>query len=334
VIDERGVVVTLGPADRVALPADLQVIGGSGCWVGPGLIDAHVHLEFGRPEQALAGGVIAVRDLGAPLDKALRWRTPTTPPAGWPVVAVAGPLLTAPGGYPSRTWGVGGFGAFIADPSAARATVAMLASEGADLVKLALEPAGGQPVPDYATAKAVVDAAHDVGLPVTAHALTVSMVERALDAGVDELCHTPVESIPASLAERIAHAGVVVVSTLQTFADVGVGRAALANARLLVAAGAALVYGTDFGNAGTRSGAEPRELRRLAEAGLGAEGALRSASDLAATLPGIRGRRSGRLTVGEPAAVVVLPADPLRQPDAWRSPMAVLADGRLTTVAA
>jgi imidazolonepropionase-like amidohydrolase len=331
-VDGRGTMGAIGPAHRLPLPVDLPVLGGAGAWVGPGLVDAHVHLAFGGPAEALAGGVVAVRDLGAPLERALGWRTSREPPMSWPLVAVAGPLLTAPGGYPSRGWGSDGFAAFVDGPATARATVASLADQGVDLVKLALEPADGQPVPAAATALAVVEAAHRRGLAVSAHALTVAMVERAIDAGVDELCHTPVEPLPAALAERIAAAGLPVVSTLQTFVDSGVGRTALANARQLVAVGARVVYGTDLGNAGTRTGAEPRELRRLADAGLGPVGALQAATDRAAALPGVRGRRGGRLVEGEAAAVVVLPDDPIQAPDAWRTPMAVIADGRITRI--
>jgi imidazolonepropionase-like amidohydrolase len=333
-VDGQGTMGAIGPAERLVLPADLPVVGRAGSWVGPGLVDAHVHLAFGGPDEALAGGVVAVRDLGAPLERALRWRTPGQPPVSWPIVAVAGPMITAPRGYPSRGWGADGFAAFVDGPTAARETVACLADHGVDLVKLALEPADGQPVPAAATAQAVVDAAHRRSLAVSAHALTFAVVERALDAGVDELCHTPVEPLPAALAERIAAAGIPVVSTLQTFVAGGSGRTALANARQLVAAGARVVYGTDLGNAGTRTGAEPRELRWLADAGLGAVGALRAATDRAAALPGVRGRRSGRLVEGEAAAVVVLPGDPTQQPDTWRAPTAVIADGRVTVAAA
>ena len=34
--------------------------------------------------------------------------------------------------------------------------------------------------------------------------------------------------------------------------------------------------------------------------------------------------------VGEPAALVLLPASPLVEPGVWRTPSAVFADGRLT----
>ncbi|HEV2890224.1 MAG TPA: amidohydrolase family protein [Frankiaceae bacterium] len=278
---------------------DARVI--EGAWVGPGIVDAHVHLAFGPMDEMLRRSVVAVRDLGAPPALAARIRASN--------VAVAGPLLTAPAGYPSRSWGADGFARFVAGPDDARRAVREL---DADLVKVALEPSGGQPVPDAETVRAIVDAAHARGLAVTAHALTEAMVERALDAGVDELCHTPVEPLSPRVVERVAEAGVPVVSTIECLGD-GAAR----NAALLHAAGVRLVYGTDLGNAGTRTGAEPRELRRLAEAGLGAQGAFD-----AATRP---------IEMGRPARVVVLDGDPVEDPELWRTPVAVVTDGRVVS---
>jgi imidazolonepropionase-like amidohydrolase len=107
-----------------------------------------------------------------------------------------------------------------------------------------------------------------------------------------------------------------------------VGREAAANATALHQAGVQLRYGTDLGNTGTRPGVDPRELDRLADAGLGRLGALRAATEGSAQAPGMR-RRTGHLRVGEPAAAVVLPANPIEEPGAWRAPLAVLADGSL-----
>lgn len=333
VVAADGTVLRLGPATEVDVPPELPAYGGARHWVGPGIVDAHVHLAFGAPELALAGAVVALRDLGAPPSDAARWRA-ASGSAGQPVVAVAGPLLTAPGGYPSRSWGAAGFARFVATPAAARSAVVELADGGpaggpVDVIKLALEPGGGQPVPEAATAAAVVNAAHDCGLAVTAHALSPAMVVRALDAGVDELCHIPTEPLPSSLVERVATAGIAVVSTLHTHAGGGspasAGSAAvLGNAAALYRAGVPLCYGTDLGNAGTRPGAEPRELDLLARAGLGSLGALRAATDGAASTPGLPGRVTGRLEEGRPAYAVVLSGDPLRQPELWRRPVAVV----------
>lgn len=329
IVDGHGRIVACGPRSSLQLPADLPVRGDRGSWIGPGLCDAHVHLAFGGLDQSLFGGLVGVRDLGAPRHRAASVRTGHGRPGrGKPFVAAAGPILTAAGGYPSRSWGADGFAVFADTPAGARHAVRELAVSGADVIKIALEPRHGWPVMDPATVRAAVDTAHAAGLGVVAHALTAEMVARAVSAGVDELAHTPTERLDDELIEQIAARDVAVVSTLQTFFSEGVGSAARANATNLVAAGVVLRYGTDLGNAGTRPGVDPRELDRLADAGLGRLGALRAATRHSAQAPGMR-RRTGLLRVGEPAALVLLPADPLSEPGAWRAPSAVVSDGRI-----
>ena len=324
VVGPDGAIAALGASGEVTLPEGVRRLGGPGRWVGPGLVDAHVHLAFGGPGAALAGGLVAVRDLGAPLAAAMAWQAEVGPPC----CAVAGPLLTSPGGYPTRSWGVGGFGAEVTDAAVAARLVRALAADGVDVIKVALEPAAGS-VPSPEVLRAAVDAAHALGLGVTAHALTVSMVERALDAGVDELAHTPVEVLPDALVGRLADRGTPVVSTLQALCRGGSARAVLRNAAALHAGGVPLVYGTDLGNAGTRPGVDPRELDRLARVGLGREGALRLAATAARTALGMGSAPAGRLAVGHPAHVVLLDTDPLVEPAAWRAPLAVVSAGRV-----
>jgi imidazolonepropionase-like amidohydrolase len=330
VVDGRGTVVYLGPQAEARLPDDLRRIGGPGCWIGPGVVDAHVHLSFGSVDDCLRRGLVGVRDLGAAPDQAREWRTGHRAPApGRPFVAVSGPMLTAPRGYPTRSWGSDALAAFVTSPAQARQTIQRIAAAGVDVIKLALEPGDfAWPVPTPRVVRAVVEAAHDAGLAVVAHALRVEMVRLAVLGGVDELAHTPIERLPEELIEQIAAAGISVVSTLQTFFADGSGREAAANAAALYEAGIVLRYGTDLGNTGTQPGVDPRELDRLADAGLGRLGALRAATEGSAQAAGMR-RRTGYLRVDEPAALVVLPANPIDEPGAWRAPVAVLADGAL-----
>jgi imidazolonepropionase-like amidohydrolase len=330
ILDARGAIGYLGPGGPHTIPAELPVIGEPGAWIGPGIIDAHVHLAFGAVDDCLRAGVVGVRDLGAPAQLARSVQTGhRRPPGERPVVAACGPIITAPNGYPSRSWGRAGFAASVVSPAHARQVVQRIAASGADVIKIALEPGeAGWPVPEPAVVRAVVQSAHDAGLAVVAHALSVEMVRRAVDAGVDEFAHTPTERLPEALVDRIAAAGISVVSTLQTFFSSGVGRPAAENAAVLYRAGVVLRYGTDLGNEGTRTGVDPRELDRLADTGLGRLGALRAATEYAAQAPGIR-RRTGLLQVGHRAALVVLPGDPLAEPGLWRTPRAVVADGRL-----
>lgn len=298
VVDTAGMVTAVGAAGEVQVP--FGVLEVEAAWIGPGLVDAHVHLAFGSPDDVVRRGVVAVRDLGAPPRDAMTWRELAAPR-----VSVAGPLLTAPGGYPSRSWGSNGFAAFVDNVGQAKRLVQGLVTQ-VDVIKLALEPRGG-PVPEPDMCAAIVEAAHEGGREVTCHALTVAMVERALEAGVDELAHTPLEPMPAALIDRILAAGVRVVSTLHTHLRSG---DAVGNARELVSAGVPLRYGTDLGNTGIRPGADARELDLLAASGLGAEGALRSATE--------------PIAVGSPVAIVALDHDPRERSTAWSQPHAVM----------
>lgn len=325
-LGDGGTVLAMGARGElgrdVGREPSVLTCGGPTTWIGPGIADAHVHLAFEDPAAGtttgVAAAVVAARDLGAPLPDALRMRAEAAPRRH---VEIAGELVTAPGGYPSRSWGADGFARFVADDEQAVVAVDALATAGVDVVKLALEPRGG-PVPSPEVARAVVATAHARGLRVVAHALTVEMVERALAAGADELVHTPTERLPAGLVDRLAASGTAVTSTLWTFVAGGDGTGALANARAFVAAGVPLLYGTDLGNAGTRPGPEPRELELLAEAGLGRVGALRAATG---GWPGSPYR--GRLEIGHPGRLVLLADDPLQDPEAWRRPVVVVAGG-------
>jgi imidazolonepropionase-like amidohydrolase len=331
VVDGSGKVADLR-AERSGLPSELLVLGGVNHWVVPGIVDAHVHLSQNSNEGPLATGLetglVGIRDLSAPLNQALRWRTGhQPPPPGWPVVAISGPALVSPQGHQAPCWAGPGASEPISTPTQARWAVQRLAADGVDLIKLGLDagPAAG-PVPPPAVVRAVVTAAHDVGLPVLAHALTAELVGRALDAGVDELAHVPTERLNPQLIERLAASDITITSTLQAFFSQGFGRDAAANAADLVAAGVPLRYGTGSSRSAAVPAVDPRELDRLAATGLGRLGALRAATEAGA---GLR-RRTGRLAVGEPAALVLLPASPLVEPGVWRTPGAVFADARLT----
>jgi hypothetical protein len=151
---------------------------------------------------------------------------------------------------------------------------------------------------------------------------------RGLDAGVDELAHTPTERLGrrAGRPARGRGHGRGVDAADPRLPGGGRGGPCDGPQRRGAARGRR--------RAGLRHrprqrrdlpGVDPRELDRLAAAGLGRLGALRAATEGAARLLGL----PGRLEVGEPAALVLLPADPLVQPEAWRAPTAVLAGGRL-----
>ncbi|GAB3302226.1 amidohydrolase family protein [Epidermidibacterium keratini] len=321
-LDSRGRFDVLHPS-TATLPDDTVIVGGAGCWVGPALIDTHVHLAFGAPEPMRNTGLLAVRDLGAPFGQ-LRALSDTARRAAVRAT-FSGPIITAPGGYPTTSWGADGFGIGVSSAEYAVPVVEKLAERGAAVIKVALEDSGGLPPLGPTTLRAVVARAHELGLAVIAHALSAAMVARAVDAEVDELAHMPTERLPDELVERLAERQVAVSSTLQTHFAEGRGADAARNAKAFVKAGVPLLYGTDLGNTATTPGVDPRELDRIAQAGLGRLGALRAATCDAAAAAGIRA--SGMLARGDAVDAVVLAENPLTEPATWRAPVAVFARG-------
>ena len=277
-----------GRTSRLAVK--VPTLDARGLTLVPAFVDAHVHLSVAGDagliaREELRRGVAGVIDLGAPegalpsLDlRPLR-------------VRFAGPLFTAPGGYPTQTWGKDGHGLPLTTAGEARAAVGRLAALQARFVKLAFDPRG--PMLAFDVAKAAADEAHRLGLKVAAHALEADAVRLALDAGADVLAHTPREKLPADLLERMK--GKWVISTLFAFEVAPERLAALREA------GARIAYGTDLGNERTAPGIDARELALLKAAGVDP---LRAATQDAAELAGLKDL--GRLSVGGAASLLAV----------------------------
>jgi hypothetical protein len=219
------------------------------------IVDSHVHLAFyglAVADQLAARGITTVVDLGAPeRDLPALRRLPIH-------VIYSGPMLTRPNGYPLDSWGRDGYGIGCADAACVTSTIDRLASEGAGVIKLALDDDGLDPrlIP------VAVAAAHAHHLEVAVHALSDASAAQAAAAGVDVLAHTPVEPLSPQTIAAWSHGAVI--STLAAF---GGSPSAIANLRALRAAGCTVLYGTDLGN--TRDpGPSSEEIALLKEAGL------------------------------------------------------------------
>ena len=303
-----------------AAPDGAPTMEARGLFLVPAVVDAHVHLsvagELGKVAKAeLSAGVAGVLDLGEPekLLPALGGLAPLR-------VRFAGPLLTAPKGYPTQSWGKDGYGGELSTTEDAKAAVDRLAASGASMIKLAFD--GRYALLEPAVARAAVAAAHARNLKVACHALQIAMVRRALDAGCDVLAHTPSEALPDDLVHEIGARKLSVVSTLRAF---GGAPAAVANLRKLKAAGAHVVYGTDLGNQDTAPGIDAGELALLTSAGLTAAEVLHAATAGAAAFAGFPDL--GGLAPGKAASLLALPTDPLLDPAALAKPAWVLIDG-------
>ncbi len=294
-----------GGGEQVELP---------GKYLVPAFIDSHVHLAYYAvgPELTRAGIAAAV-DMAAPLAS---FGTDLSPL----VVVRSGPMITAPGGYPTQSWGKDGYGHEVADVTAAGAAVDTLSNAGARLIKFPLTEA---PTLELPVASAVVARAHSLELKVAVHALGTAQADMAATSGADLLAHTPVEPLPELSVG--AWAEKAVVSTLAAF---GGSPNAIANLRALRDAGAIVLYGTDLGN--TRSaGIQSSELTLLAQAGL--DGAAIIAAGTSAPAAYWQLAELGAIAPGKRASLLVLGEDPLLNPLALSTPEAVYIDGKRVT---
>lgn len=301
-----GKVVAVGKVDGGAVEVDV-----TGRFLAPAFVDSHVHLAYLPEADALADhGVAAAVDLAAPLSSLGR-----PPPAvRW---IPSGPMITAVGGYPTQSWGQNGYGLEVTTASEAGAAVDTVHAAGARVVKVPLESYGPSLSDD--AIRAAVDRAHALGLLVVTHALTDAAAARAAALGIDGLAHTPTD--PLSPATVEAWSGRVVVSTLRAF---GGSPTAVDNLRALRAAGATVLYGTDFGNT-TDARIDPAELALLEQAGLDGAAILAAGTTEPARIWGLADL--GALAPGRAASLLVLDADPHADPSTLSRPEAVWIDG-------
>lgn len=190
-------ILAVGQASDFRLPVGVDIIDAKGGTILPGLINAHVHhsASVEQRRRFLEEGVTTVCDLGTPLrEMPLFAETEsTTGPAAR--VFYAGPIITAPGGYPDGLYHTDGFNYEVATPEEAREAVRKMVARGASVIKIALDPSWNRehplPMLDVETAKAIVEEAHVHGLLVHAHMIQITYFPMALEAGIDVIDHMP-----------------------------------------------------------------------------------------------------------------------------------------------
>ncbi len=375
VLVEDGAIVGVEPA-RAPVPDGCPVTYLPGTTLLPGLIDTHTHLcgnnapdalerlgglaadqLDGEVEEAfathLASGVTAVRDLGdrdwAVVD---RHRDRHGARAHGPTVVASGPPITSVGGHCAA------MGGEAAGVDGLRRAVRERAERGADWVKVMASGGVMTASTDVragqftdAELRAVVDEAHRLGLPVTAHAHATSAIAQCVAAGVDAIEHGSCFGdrgmwTPPDLAEAIAAAGVVVCPTLGADLAVFGGelppwvKAAMQRVGFtpedrrtqvgaLYRGGVSLVSGTDSGiNPAKHHGIMPLSLAELAASGVPPAEVLASATAHAARAIGLADR-TGRLRPGLDADLLLVGGDPVADMAAIGDVRLVVSRGRI-----
>ena len=242
-----------------------------GSWIDgtilDGFTDSHVHLGLVDASLLRENGIARVLDLGWDPAIARTWLPPTD--ARSPVADIAGPILTAPHGYPAHTdWAPAEAYRAIGSVDDVDAAIADVLAAGARVVKVALNSDVG-PTWSEDVLTAVVTTAHNADLPVVAHAEGSGQARRAFEAGVDTLAHTPWTEVLDENLLRQMSARMDWISTLDMN---GWGAPstdfdrAFGNLERFAAFGGRVHYGTDLGNGPLPMGLNKRELTALAAA--------------------------------------------------------------------
>lgn len=364
-------ILAVGEADDFEIPPGARVIDANGGTILPGVINSHTHSTHSPAVRRafLTDGVTAICNLGTSLDRLALFdsASATEGPAArgyW-----AGPIITAPGGYPGPVYG-SQFSYEVGSPAQARAAVTELLDRGASMIKIALAPGDPRnpwPIMDLARVQAIVAAAHARGVLVRAHVFEPFVLEDiALPAGVDVIEHQPMpiltpaeenrvlgSSEPATLLydsvapgfvrllERMVRQGTVMVPTL----DGGIGTlfanphrsrveqivldVHLDGVRRFHALGGTLAVGNDFGGVERIARGMPLVEMQLLRAAGLTPMEVLEASTRHAAAACGQGGSIGTLEPGKLADIIIVAGDPLADLAAMDNVVAVVKGGEL-----
>ena len=180
VLVEDGIITAIGGAGSVSIPADADVIDGTGRFLMPGLADMHIHAIVGTDGETdllvqLAAGVTTVRVMWGGighLDWRERIRTGELP---GPRLYVASPGLEGnPPYWPASV--------VVSTESEARAAVRAQVAAGYDFIKVYNQL-------QLALYDVIIEESRALGIPVIGHVPRSMSAEYAIAAGQDTIEH-------------------------------------------------------------------------------------------------------------------------------------------------
>ena len=312
----NGRIFLVGKRGETLIPDEADILDATGWFILPGFIDAHVHNAFNQNNLRIwaQAGVTTVRDVGAyePPSVAFSFKDSVRPDPTCARLVAAGPLVTVPKGYPASV----GFPAMtVTSPEDARVKVMSLLDQGAELIKITIEDGLGQGIPTAgwptlppAEVHAIVEAAHGRGVPVTAHITFSKYLQVALDAGVDDCCHSIFNPLPEGMIQQMLQSRMSLVPTLTAQ---GMNGYSVENLQRFLAAGGKVAMGNDGGYvAGLEIGMPISELEAMKNAGMTPMQIIVAATKNAAEVCRLD-RILGTVEVGKEADLLMVRTNPL-----------------------
>jgi imidazolonepropionase-like amidohydrolase len=362
----------VGPAASTSIPAGTRIVHADKKWLIPGLINMHVHLDLVLPgvsgaalanesdaaralrmaanaRLSLDSGVTTVRLVGTKdgTDFALKDAIDHGTVPG-PRIFTAGEILGTTGGHGIRP------GQGLDGPYEMAKGVREQIRRGATWIKLAISGgiadahgAIGASEMSKEELRAAIEAAHERGVKVTAHASSAIAVNDAVDAGIDCIEHGFLLTEP--VIRKMKDKGVYLVPTIvvsqagamEFFRKIGspdwylarvasVGKVHWAALQYAIKTGVPIVLGTDQfpfePNGGTT--ATVREAELYVEAGMTPSQALRAATSEPAKLLGAEADL-GQIAAGKYADIDAVDTDPSVDIHALRTIGLVIKGGRV-----
>ena len=332
---DNGLIVDVGSVDDIEIPAGAERIDLSGSTIMPMMIDTHVHLSTDPDglrqdlENRAIFGVSAAMSLGMDgNDEVLDFQRQEIPGAARYFTAGKGITRPEPGRTEVPHW--------INTPEEARIAVQEEALRGVDIIKIWVDERGGQyekMTPELYSA--VIDEAHDYGIPVTAHIFSMSDAKGLLEAGIDSFAHgvrdmdiddefvAMIQARPnVVLVPNMPYRGVStdyswlegfveeeVLQRLQSQAENPAAQESWGiqarNLNRLIEAGMTIAMGTD----GNTPYAAHVEIEDMVAAGMTPMEAIVAATSTGAEFLGLD--QAGSLEAGKSADFIVLDANPL-----------------------
>ncbi len=208
----------LGPAD--------QVMDLTGYTLLPGFVDAHVHVavndhafQSDAVEAWAYNGVTTVRELGmlstlSQQDYA-QWLLENNKKSDTAHVVATGKYIDVAGGYGAGPMPNHPVGNLITTPQEAADAVTQAHALGFPGIKIGIHDGAMDTTPHLTSemAKAICDRAHELHMWVAAHIGNCRGARFMLDAGVDELAHTPSDPMPEEMIREMAEKGIVMDTT-------------------------------------------------------------------------------------------------------------------------